>query len=514
MGGFGDMLSPKQLEPARDTRKKAYGFILDKPIDCSEYDEEDSQHLLELETYCLEALSDGHIPLNEEDYDDFELPPEPDHTQLQPNSGKVVDADIITKRFQKEFKVVMVDNIIFVYEDNCYRKFSPELLNGMMLNRYDTEINASGNGYIFRQLCDFFRARLAINSRDIVEDRDYIVYNDCRYNVREQRFEDNGPDVIALSWVNVSIRSAGSSCPVFDSFLEHVTGGDQALLTRFWQAIGYLLSNDNRGMVFFALYGPSGTGKSLFTKVIRSFFVQNETEITVRLNELGRKFGLGSVARIRLLSDPSFDDKCIETDSLSVLKAITGDDSIRTEEKYDKKISSDPSGKVLVASNSIPKPKMHDEAFYERMIVLPFLNKVERKDRDTHLLEKIQDELPNIARRALDYYIELRKNNYCFEEYDWQSDTASDVRQAVMETSMKASDDALVQEFVEKQCRFDVEERTLTSNLYTVFSAYCHDKGYDSLNDKDFSCRLHRLFPELCKCKIGSKNGYKGIALK
>lgn len=50
------------------------------------------------------------------------------------------------------------------------------------------------------------------------------------------------------------------------------------------------------------------------------------------------QFGLGSVAGIRLLSDPSFDDKCIETDSLSVLKAITGDDSIRTEEKYDEKI--------------------------------------------------------------------------------------------------------------------------------------------------------------------------------
>ena len=514
MAGFGDMLSKKKPAPDRNTRKRTYGFVLNKPIDYSEYDEADRQHLLDFETYCLDELADSHIPLTEEDYEDFEITPESDSTQLQTYTGKVVDADVITKKFQEKFKAIMVDTVVFVYENNCYRKFSPELLNGMILKHFNAEINDSGNGYILRQLCEFFRARLTENSRNVVEDRDYIVYNDCRFNVRKQRFEDNGPDVIALSWVNVSIRSAGISCPVFDSFLEHVTGGDQALLTRFWQAIGYILSNDNRGMVFFALCGPTATGKSLFLKVIRTFFVQNETEITVGLNEMGKRFGLGSVTGVRLLSDPSFNDKCIETESLSVLKSITDGDNVRTEEKYEKKISTDPGCKVIVASNALPRPKTHDEAYEDRMILLPFPNQIERKDRDTQLFEKILPELPAIARRALDYYIELRENNYCFEEFDWESDTASDVREAVIESSVRANDDVLVQDYVFAHCRFDDDEQTLTSDLYEVFEAFCTDKGYTPLNIKDFSNRLHRLFPALCKCKIGSKNGYKGIALK
>ena len=512
--GFGDMLSKNRLAPTRSTRKRTYGFVLNKPIDYSEYDEADRQHLLYFETYCLDELADCHIPLTEEDYEDFEITPESDSTQLQPYSGRVISADVITKRFQKEFQVVMVDTVILVFEEKCYRKFSQDLLNGMILKYYEKDIYDSGDNFIFRHLCEFFRARLTENSRNVVEDRDYIVYNDCRFNVRKQRFEDNGPDVIALSWVNVSIRSAGSSCPVFDSFLEHVTGGDQALLTRFWQAIGYLLSNDNRGMVFFALCGPTATGKSLFLKVIRTFFVQNETEITVGLNEMGKRFGLGSVTGVRLLSDPSFNDKCIETESLSVLKSITGGDNVRTEDKYEKKISSDPGCKVIVASNAIPRPKTHDEAYEDRMILLPFPNQIERKDRDTQLFEKILPELPAIARRALDYYIELRENNYCFEEFDWESDTASDVREAVIESSVRANDDVLVQDYVFAHCRFDEDEQTLTSDLYEVFEAFCSDKGYTPLNIKDFSNRLHRLFPELCKCKNGSKNCYRGIALK
>lgn len=514
MAGFGDMLSKKKPAPDRSTRKRTYGFVLNKPIDYSEYDEADRQHLLDFETYCLDELADSHIPLTEEDYEDFEITPESDSTQLQPYSGKVVDADVITKKFLEKFKPIMVDKIIFVYENNCYRKFSTDLLNGMILKHFNVEINNSGNGYIFRQLCDFYRASIAIDSRDIVVDCDYIVYNDCRYNVRKQRFEDNGPDVIALSWVNVSIRAAGISCPVFDSFLEHVTGGDEALLIRFWQAIGYLLSNDNRGRVFFALCGPTATGKSLFLKVMRAFFVQNETEITVGLNEIGKKFGLGSVTGIRLLSDPSFEDKCIETEALSKLKSLTGGDGIETEDKYVSKISSDPGCKVVVASNTIPRPKTSDDAYDDRMVLLPFPNQIERKDRDTHLFEKILPELPAIARRALDYYIELCENNYCFEEFDWESDTASDVREAVIESSVRANDDVLVQDYVFTHCRFDDNEQTLTSDLYEVFEAFCTDKGYTPLNIKDFSNRLHRLFPELCKCKNGSKNCYKGIALK
>ena len=63
-------------------------------------------------------------------------------------------------------------------------------------------------------------------------------------------------------------------------------------------------------------------------------------------------------------------------------------------------------------------------------------------------------------------------------------------------------------------CVLDDQSYSLTSELFESFKYYCTNSGQKVLDIKDFSSRLHKLYPELSKRKKGSKNVYCGIAVK
>lgn len=58
--------------------------------------------------------------------------------------------------------------------------------------------------------------------------------------------------------------------------------------------------------------------------------------------------------------------------------------------------------------------KHDDQAFWERIVVIPFRYQIPREQQIDNLEYKLMAEMPAIASRAIMAYYNLRNNHYCF----------------------------------------------------------------------------------------------------
>lgn len=251
-------------------------------------------------------------------------------------------------------------------------------------------------------------------------------------------------------------------------------------------------------------------------RVLRALFQQDVTERVIPLHSLGDRFALGGLSGVRLVTDGDYAGTYLSEASVATIKSITGGDSVRAEMKGQDAVTINPCSKLVVASNFIPVPKINDPAFSKRRLVIPFNNVIPENEQDPELFDKIKEELPSIVRTALAYLNRLRDNRFKFTQVNWAPDVSSaEEKLGSVPVRTVSSSDKLVQDFVESFCSFDeTDSFTLTQDLFTVFEGFCKDMGQHTLDIKDFSSRLGKIYPGLSKKKSGSKNGYRGISFK
>ena len=442
--------------------------------------------------------------------------------QINPASGIFSDnyssklpVDSISDTAIQKGNLKYLNAIIYAYVENSYKPLDCDMLKGMVLKYCSYDLAKTKDNHIINAIYTCIRAKLSLEKQDVSEDPDHIVFRDCRFNLLSSQFEMNGPDVISFGYVNVCIRGASNKHPMFSKYLDRVTGGDERLERLIWEIIGYILSPSMAAKKFFVFFGPSGTGKSLMLRIIRSFFIPNSGECAIQLHSLGERFSLGRISGVRLVTDGDYAGAHLSDSSTATIKAITGGDSVRAEMKGQDAVTVKPGCKLLIASNYIPQPKKVDEAFEKRRLIVPFVNVIPDEEQDPDLFEKIIQELPAIAMTALSCLITLRENKYRFTRIDLSEyQPKEDFHSSIPINSIVTSADKMVSDFVDSYCIFVGDSFTLTEELFSVFKSYCAQAGQQVLNIKDFSTRLSRIFPGLSKRKSGTKNGYVGIALK
>lgn len=430
------------------------------------------------------------------------------------DSPKIVPEAIASKIISMAH-VIYVKGILYAYTDPVYSVLTPDLIKGLTLEYCYCDLAQTQDNYLINQIYSYCRAKMVLKMTTPEEDSRYVVYMDGRFNLDKKRFEANSSDVIAFSCVNVRISDATDYHPVFDKFLDRISGGDIRLKTLIWEMIGYISSADMSAKKFFVLLGEGDTGKTLLLRVLRALFQQDISECVIPLHSLGERFALGRLAGIRLVTDGDYAGAPLSDASVATIKSITGGDSVRAEMKGQDAITITPCSKLVVASNYLPVSKIDDPAFNKRRLVIPFNYVIPEDEQDKRLFDKIKEELPSIAKTALGYLIRLRENQFKFTQVSLEPIVSSaESRIEKLSQRVTTSADKLVQDFVEAYCSLDTPEcLTLTQDLFTVFEGFCKDKGQRVLNKKDFSSRLHTLFPKLIKKKVEGKNGYIGISL-
>lgn len=303
--------------------------------------------------------------------------------------------------------------------------------------------------------------------------------------------------------------------PIMDKFLSTLFDGNDMLIQRAWEIIGYCISSDAHAKRFFVFPGSSGdNGKSTFIALICGLLIGTATIGMSMKNLLGGRFAISELQGKRI--NVSSDEGALTLDSaqLAVLKRISGHDMITADKKNAMQISFLSTCKIIIASN-------HDigmayssgnSAIIRRICTLPFDVKIPKAEQNPNIVSMIlNSELNEITTEALNTFIRLKNNGYHFTGDDTGLDDYS-IRNTPIDAQYYN-----IEDFVSNFVRLAPGNFILTKDLYETF--YCnYDRNHEIFKDvTGFSQALYKYLTAngfiVEKVKRHQGNGYEGIMI-
>ena len=153
------------------------------------------------------------------------------------------------------------------------------------------------------------------------------------------------------------------------------------------------------------------------------------------------------------------------------MKLLTGERELNIEKKGIDAAMEKTNCKLVFATNSPIVVEKMDQAFFDRMMVVPFMHSIDRADQDLNLTEKLLSEKDSIVSYAVQNYAhDLMESNYSFCEPELARE---------MKTSWINSHRSSLDLFVEEYCNITNQSFDFIGNddLYAVYSNWM-DENY------------------------------------
>lgn len=361
----------------------------------------------------------------------------------------------------------------------------------------------------YRQFSDAYRF---LSSNPDIEFKDYdrdsaryktfAVFENVLVDARTGIQYDHDPNYPVFFGVNANYKQEPDETPYWDYFVESVSQGDKKIRKLLHEMLGYLLLQGNDGKCFFVLATAPNSGKSLFGEFIGLLF-PDEYVSHLAIDNLSDRFALGRLWKTKVNVSMDLPQSRLNEKTVSLVKTITGDSKIETEEKYMPISTALNCCKLVFGTNSQISITTPDRAFWDRVIVVPFLHEIPRKERRTDLLSHLLEEKDDILSKCIPYVQKLIERNYEF--------TIPEVS-AVMKDTWSGNTGDAIGKFFAQHCEIsDGSEGIALKDLYKCFLDFCHRNRLapDVEDDRNFSRQLQLRYSEITQKKrriSGAKN--------
>ncbi len=295
---------------------------------------------------------------------------------------------------------------------------------------------------------------------------------------------------------------SGADYPIWNQFLQDVTGGDDELAEYLARVAGYTLTGSVRDNAMFCLHGSGGNGKSIFLSTLAHVMGDYATgaPMDMFLETKGDKHptDMAGLQGARLVSSGEIEKGRRWAEAK--LKALTGGDPVTARFMRGDFFSYDPNFKIILAFNDKPAISDVGEAIRRRMHLIPFGVTIPKEKRDPDLKAKLMAERDGILQWAV---------NGCLA---WQRDG---LRPPASVTS--ATDDYLASEdsmgrWMEENSKIDKSARTMNATLFADWKTWAELNGEYVGNVRKLSNEMDkRGFKRFVS---NSKRGFVGIGLK
>jgi P4 family phage/plasmid primase-like protien len=334
-------------------------------------------------------------------------------------------------------------------------------------------------------------------------DNDPMLLN-CQNGIvdlRNATLLPHNPDLMLSKLAPVN-HDPNAKYQLWERFVDDITLGDETLKSFLQRLAGLSLTGLTDEQYFFILYGDGNNGKTTFVECMRellgtySLAVPAEG-ITIKKYGMDNKHQMARLPGIRLatVSETEKGEQLAE----SLIKQFTGGGEINAEMKYGHPFSFRPVAKIWIETNFKPVIRGRDKAIWRRVILVPFLFHVEKRQKD--LRTKLSNELPGILNWAIQGCLDLQQHGLKQPEK---------VLDAVKE--YKAESDVLG-EFI--QDHFIVEDGGTTrfGEARQLYVDWCKANNEEPRSSTWLGKALSERFE---KVNIGHNNerGYKGIRVK
>lgn len=354
------------------------------------------------------------------------------------------------------------NGILYFYSEGAYLPKRAAEAKRLLLELCRPVIEATGNPQLVHQVFNALLMEPRI-CQDSEEPCNIVAFDDVMLNLDTLQVLPHSPSVFVTTRLKASYGlGLHQDCPVFKKLLDCISNGDSELQRRIWEALGYLLAPSQVGKSFILFQGVPNSGKSVVGNFLRRCF-DGDVVSALEINELQGNFVLSDLIGKKLCVDFDLPADPFSKKAISKLKKLTGSDEISSDVKFNDRIRFLNTAKFLFATNHRVILHGDDDAFFDRLVVIPFAVAVDKANQDFHLSEKLDRERSAIIVQALRYYQALACNNFIFAG-DFQ------LNEAVASNSGHSTVDN-VASFLQDSCEQVKDAWVSTDTLYAAFVA-------------------------------------------
>ncbi len=188
--------------------------------------------------------------------------------------------------------------------------------------------------------------------------------------------------------------------PMIDKLFEDWVAGngqDESYITTLYEIAAFCLLPDYPLHRIICLIGTGCNGKGSFIRLLERFVGKgNYTSSDIHL--LANRVFEGAKLYRRLLCTIGEIDKAIFKKT-SLLKRLTGQDTIGYEIKRKNPFDGLNFAKIVIATNTLPETTDKSDGFFRRWLIVDFPNKFEEKGNVVDMIS--DDEFENLARKSV-----------------------------------------------------------------------------------------------------------------
>ena len=422
-----------------------------------------------------------------------------------------------------EYTLVYWRNAFYHWQSGCYIAVSDPEMKQLIVRHIQTLNESSfeddGNIKITTQLVN--NVILCIKGRvGITEQRELNSWPDSRerllqtfsvknglvmldYKHVKPELFDHTPKYFSLSKMPYDYDPK-AQCPHWIDFLDDIMQGEKNYTLLLQQWAGYLLTPNLKQQKFLLCVGEGSNGKGVVFEVIQSLLGQENCS-QVPLSRFNNPFALYSTYG-KMLNATNESTNMIDKESESILKSFVAGDRFTFERKFKEPIFAEPTAKIMISTNALPRFNDKTQGLWRRLLLVPFNRIVSANEQNKALADQLKRELSGILNWAIEGWHRLNQangfivpesNKGLVEEYRRDSDPA---RAFLLENYEEVFEESVIE----------------SKELYTQYRKYCEDNGCKAMRNSNFGQQVKAVFPGIQKVRraIGGKRPwcYDGIA--
>jgi P4 family phage/plasmid primase-like protien len=322
------------------------------------------------------------------------------------------------------------------------------------------------------------------------------------------------PDYYSRNQIPV-VYDPAATCPRFiEELLKPALSDDDIEVLRKW--FGGLLIGGNLAQKLLIQEGAAGTGKGTFAAIVE-LILGSRNVIQLRTELLHERFETARFIGKRLLAGRDVPGDFLSKKGASVLKAITGGDSLDTELKNSMTAPSLRSLDVLVTTNSRLRVRLDQDtaAWARRILIVHYCGPQPTKPIPEFAALLFREEGPGILNWALAGAVALLHDLDVHGRFQ-----ITDEQKGGVEALLAESDS--LRAFLRAQVSTHAGADVTTDELCEAYARYCDRMGWRPLRAAEVERLLRDLMLELFNNSRRNdvvrggkaKRGYVGVAVK
>lgn len=346
---------------------------------------------------------------------------------------------------------------------------------------------------------------LAVGMEELDRDPWLVTCQNGTLDLRTGRLKDHDPADRITKTVPADY-DPDAPCPRFERFLNEALV-DDALIKFVKRYAGYTLTGITRERLLAILYGFGKNGKTTLVELLHEVlgdYARNtdvETLLIKKYQGVGNDVAALKGARFVSAAEVEKGRRLAE----SKVKQLTGRDTVTARFLFGENFDFKPEFKLWLSTNNKPVIQGTDDAIWDRIRLIPFMQRFEGPRADPKLPDKLRAELAGVFAWMVEGCLE------------WQEHGLEEPKTVAEATKRYREEMDTLAAFFEDRCVIRNGLMTPASRLYKAYQMWCDDSGEHAETQKMFGMRLSERGFVSEKIKRGQhkdRKGWLGIGLR